>query len=63
MQGNTINTSPFLDLVEGYSTIKIEYSQYGGPGGIQLQWTTPTSNNIYSIINTKYLYSPYYIHT
>ena len=32
-------------------------------GVIQLLWTTPTSNNIYSIINTKYLYFPYYIHT
>ena len=63
MQGTTINTSPFLDLVEGYSKIKVEYNQYGGPGDVQLQWTTPISNNIYSIINTKYLYSPYYIHT
>ena len=63
MQGTTSNTSPFLDLVEGYSKIKVEYNQYGGPGCIQLQWTTPISNSIYSIINTKYLYSPYYIHT
>jgi len=63
LQGTTSNVTPFLDLVEGYSKIRLEYNQYGGPGVIQLLWTTPTSNNIYSIINTKYLYSPYYIHT
>jgi hypothetical protein len=58
----TIDNSPFLDMVEGFVSVKLEYFQYVQGGLIQLLWATPdTGTTLYSAISVTSLYSPSYV--